>query len=68
MNTPALTRQPYPIGFDDFREVISNRYVFVDKSLFIQKILDDVSKVILITRPRRFGKTMKLTKLLLSRN
>jgi hypothetical protein len=38
-------------------------YYFVDKSLFIKEIIDDGSKVILIPRPRRFGKTLNLSML-----
>lgn len=51
-----------PIGVSDFREIIENGYEFVDKSLFIQDVIND-TKVILITRPRRFGKTLQLSML-----
>lgn len=51
-----------PIGISDFREIIENGYEFVDKSLFIQDVIED-TKVILITRPRRFGKTLQLSML-----
>lgn len=52
-----------PIGYDDFREIIDNKLSIVDKSLFIKDILENASKVILITRPRRFGKTLNLSML-----
>ncbi len=53
-----------PIGYEDFSEVIESKLVFVDKSLFIQEILDEIAtKVIVITRPRRFGKTLNLSML-----
>lgn len=59
-----------PIGVTDFRALIEDRntqeepYLFVDKSLFIKEVLDDYSSmVILITRPRRFGKTLNLSML-----
>lgn len=52
-----------PIGISDFREIVEGKYEFVDKSLFIQDIIDDAAKVILITRPRRFGKTLQLSML-----
>jgi len=52
-----------PIGISDFREIIENNYYFVDKSLFIKEIIEDDSKVILIPRPRRFGKTLNMTML-----
>ena len=52
-----------PIGISDFREIIENNYYFVDKSLLIKEIIEDDSKVILIPRPRRFGKTLNMTML-----
>ncbi|MCR4430909.1 MAG: ATP-binding protein [Tepidanaerobacteraceae bacterium] len=52
-----------PIGIDDFRDMIVSNGYFVDKSLFIKEIIDDISKVKLITRPRRFGKTLNLSML-----
>jgi len=51
-----------PIGQSDFRGIIEGGFEFVDKSLFIRDILDD-TQVILITRPRRFGKTLNLSML-----
>jgi len=55
---------PLPIGYDNFRELIENKLEFVDKSLFIDEIMDDiVTKVAVITRPRRFGKTLNLSML-----
>lgn len=53
-----------PIGYDDFRAVIENNLDFVDKSLFIKEIIDDkTTQAIVITRPRRFGKTFNLSML-----
>ena len=53
-----------PIGYDNFRDLIDKNIDFVDKSLFIQDILDDNSaQVAVITRPRRFGKTLSLSML-----
>lgn len=59
-----------PIGISDFRKLIEytssisgEGYLFVDKSLFIREILDDLTEVIVITRPRRFGKTLNLSML-----
>lgn len=51
-----------PIGCDNFVELIQDRLDFVDKSLFIQDILEG-DKVTLITRPRRFGKTLNMSML-----
>ena len=53
-----------PIGYDDFAEIIDNKLEYVDKSLFIKAVLDDIqTKVAVITRPRRFGKTLNLSML-----
>ncbi|HHW01454.1 MAG TPA: AAA family ATPase [Thermoanaerobacterales bacterium] len=52
-----------PIGIDDFKDMIMSNGYFVDKSLFIKEVIDDISKVKLITRPRRFGKTLNLSML-----
>ncbi len=52
-----------PIGQDNFAELIDGKFDFVDKSLFVRDVLEEVSKVIVITRPRRFGKTLNLSML-----
>ncbi|MBQ3971095.1 MAG: AAA family ATPase [Selenomonadaceae bacterium] len=56
-------RKAMPIGVDDFREIVRKNYCFVDKTRFIKEIMDGHSKVTLITRPRRFGKTLNLSML-----
>ena len=52
-----------PIGNDDFAEVRRQNLYFIDKSLMIRDFLDTRDKVTLITRPRRFGKTLNMTML-----
>lgn len=53
-----------PIGSDNFGTFIEKNFDFVDKSLFIQEILDDAgTDAIVFTRPRRFGKTTALSML-----
>jgi Predicted AAA-ATPase/PD-(D/E)XK nuclease superfamily len=52
-----------PVGYDNFKKIIDRRLDFVDKSLFIKEILDDTAEVVVITRPRRFGKTLNLSML-----
>lgn len=48
-----------PVGVSDFSEIRENAFYYVDKSELIAELLKDKStKVTLITRPRRFGKTM----------
>ena len=55
-------KKPMPIGVEDFRELREN-YYFVDKTRFIKELWDNKGKVTLITRPRRFGKTLTLSML-----
>ena len=52
-----------PIGISDFKELIKGEYQFTDKSLLLKEVINDSAKVILITRPRRFGKTLNLSTL-----
>ncbi|WFD12434.1 AAA family ATPase [Tepidibacter hydrothermalis] len=50
-----------PIGISNFKKLIDEGHYYVDKSLFIKEIIDDGSEVILIPRPRRFGKTLNMS-------
>ncbi len=52
-----------PIGISDFRELRENDYFFLDTSEFIGNIYREDAKSILITRPRRFGKTLNMSML-----
>ncbi len=51
------------IGESDFKILRGKDFYFIDKSLFIKHILDNSSKITLITRPRRFGKTLNMSML-----
>ncbi|MBF0207467.1 MAG: AAA family ATPase [Oligoflexia bacterium] len=52
------------LGYDDFKKIIIENFDFVDKSLFIKEFIDNAStEVSVITRPRRFGKTLNLSML-----
>ena len=52
-----------PIGIDDFKELIEQDVLYVDKTLMIEEVCDTSAKVQLITRPRRFGKTINMSML-----
>ena len=55
-----------PGNIGDFKELIENSRktgLFVDKSLFIQSIIDSQTDPLLITRPRRWGKTINMNML-----
>jgi len=49
-----------PIGVNDFSEMIEEGYYFVDKTMLIKDVIDLPGKIKLITRPRRFGKTLNM--------
>lgn len=55
--------RPLPIGISDFKKMIEGSYAYIDKTLLIQEILDKRTDVSLITRLRRFGKTLNLSML-----
>ncbi len=64
MDLPVKTSkkiQPLPIGVDDYKDLIDEGYIYVDKTLFIKEFWDYKSKVTLVTRPRRFGKSITLS-------
>ncbi len=59
-----------PVGTSNFRKLIEYKspisgegYLFIDKTELIREILDDLTEVIVLTRPRRFGKTLNLSML-----
>ena len=52
-----------PIGIEFYKEMIDKDYYYIDKTLLIKEILDSGAKVSLLTRPRRFGKTLAVTML-----
>ena len=49
------------IGIQDFEQLITNDYFYIDKTDFIREWWDSGDSVTLITRPRRFGKTLNLS-------
>lgn len=53
----------FPIGIEDFTELRREGYYYVDKTGFISELLQKKFKVNLITRPRRFGKTLTMSML-----
>ncbi len=48
------------IGHQDFEQIITNHNFYVDKTMFIKEWWENNDAVTLITRPRRFGKTLNL--------
>lgn len=56
-------RKRLKIGTSDYRNLIEDDGYFVDKTLFIKEVIDSAHEVMLIPRPRRFGKTLNLSML-----
>lgn len=54
-------KKKIPTGIQDFRKLRGEDYYTVDKSMMIGKFLELGSEVTLITRPRRFGKTLNMS-------
>lgn len=56
-----MERKPLPIGIEDFKRLIDDKYYFVDKTLMIKELIESQTIVGLFTRPRRFGKTLNMS-------
>mgnify|MGYP003307826679 FL=1 len=51
------------IGIQDFEKIIKENYFYIDKTHFIKEWWENGDDVTLITRPRRFGKTLNISML-----
>ena len=51
------------IGTSDFKKMRVKDYYYIDKTMYIKDILDNKSEIALVTRPRRFGKTLNMSML-----
>ena len=51
------------IGTSDFKKLRIKQDYYIDKSMYIKDIIDNRSEVVLVTRPRRFGKTLNMSML-----
>ena len=52
-----------PVGISNFEKIRNNGFYYVDKTGLIEELLKTEAEVTLITRPRRFGKTLGMSKL-----
>lgn len=50
-----------PIGYQEYNELIENHLFYIDKTHFIREWWESRDKVTLITRPRRFGKSLTMS-------
>lgn len=59
-----MTNLNIPVGVSDFSQIRENGYYYVDKTGLISELLKkSTANVTLITRPRRFGKTLAMSML-----
>jgi hypothetical protein len=58
-----MKKKKLPIGVSDFKDMVTGNYYYVDKTMLIKEIIDSGDKILLIPRPRRFGKTLNLSML-----
>ena len=58
-----MTIQEMPIGYDSFEMVRENDCYYVDKTMLIKRLVKKKAWVTLITRPRRFGKSLNMSML-----
>ncbi|MCL2059959.1 MAG: ATP-binding protein, partial [Oscillospiraceae bacterium] len=58
-----MMKKILPIGIDNFRKIRETDRYYIDKTLFIRDFIEAGDEVSLITRPRRFGKTLNMTML-----
>lgn len=49
-----------PLGIDKFRKLRQENFYYLDKSMLIAEFLETGAQVTLVTRPRRFGKTLNM--------
>ena len=60
-STTMSTEPEIPVGTSKFDDLLLSGNIFVDKSMFIKEFLEASSgKVVLITRPRRWGKSLNM--------
>ena len=59
----ALVKKKLPIGIENFEEIRTDGFYYVDKTGLLIELLNNWGKVTLFTRPRRFGKTLNMSML-----
>lgn len=59
----TMKKKMLPVGIENFEEIISLGFYYIDKTGLIKELLNNWSKVNLFTRPRRFGKSLNMSML-----
>ena len=57
------TKVRYPIGQQDFKTLRERNLLYIDKTEYVRKIVDDGGQYFFLARPRRFGKSLFLSTL-----
>lgn len=60
---PLKSSVKLPIGIEDFQEIRTEGFYYVDKTRMISELLNNWGKVNLFTRPGRFGKSLNMNML-----
>lgn len=58
-----MNRKRLPVGIDDFEKIRKENFYYIDKTGLIRELLQNWAEVNLITRPRRFGKSLNMSML-----
>ncbi|MDP4181115.1 MAG: AAA family ATPase [Bacillota bacterium] len=58
-----MAKKQVLLGIDNFRKLIDSNGYYVDKTLLIKDLIDRPDQIVLVTRPRRFGKTLNMSML-----
>ncbi|MDR1788321.1 MAG: AAA family ATPase, partial [Treponema sp.] len=58
-----MSRYRIDLSSSSFERFITDRLLYVDKTLFIEHFLAELSQVLLVTRPRRMGKSLNMNML-----
>ncbi|MCD8122274.1 MAG: ATP-binding protein [Clostridiales bacterium] len=58
-----MEKRKMPIGVEDFTEILTQGFYYIDKTGMIRELLENWGKVNLFTRPRRFGKSINMSML-----
>lgn len=58
-----MQKKKLPIGIENYKELLTEGFYYVDKTGLIRELLQNWGKVNLFTRPRRFGKSLNMNML-----
>lgn len=53
-----MALQKYPIGIQTFEKIRTGNYLYIDKTQFIQYMMEEGLNYVFLSRPRRFGKSL----------